>query len=132
MSARTLPLRSDLDQLKLQARELRHDHAIGKASAAARIAASHPRRKGQSPDAILATPLKLADVQLVLAREYGFASWSQLKDCVDRGHAIAQIKPHPRFDEALAALKAGQLTRLRRLLVAEPGLVSARTNLEPP
>jgi hypothetical protein len=132
MSARTLPLRPDLDQLKLQARELRHDHAAGKASAAARIAASHPRRKGQSPEAILATPLKLADAQLVLAREYGFESWAQLKDFVERGHAIAQIKPHPRFDEALAALEAGELTRLRRLLVAEPELVSARTNLEPP
>jgi ankyrin repeat protein len=132
MSVRTLPLRPDLDQLKLQARELRRDHAARKASAAARIAASHPRRKGQSPEMILATPLKLADAQLVLAREYGFAGWAQLRDRVERAHAIAEIKPHPRFDEALAALKAGELTRLRRLLVAEPELVSARTNLEPP
>jgi hypothetical protein len=132
MSARILPLHPDLNQLKLQARELRRDHAAGKASAAARIAASHPRRKGQSPEAILATPLKLTDAQSVLAREYGFAGWAQMKDSVERGHAIAQIKPHPRFDEALAALKGGELTQLHRLLVAEPGLVSARTNLEPP
>jgi hypothetical protein len=129
MSARILPLHPDLNQLKLQARELRRDHAAGRASAAARIAASHPRRKGQSSKAILATPLKPADAQLVLAREYGFAGWAPMKDSVERGHAIAQIKPHPRFDEALAALKGGHLTQLHCLLAAEPGLISARTNL---
>jgi ankyrin repeat protein len=41
------------------------------------------------------------------------------------------ITPHPRFDEALAALDAGDVERLRHLLASDPSLVHARTNLEP-
>jgi ankyrin repeat protein len=41
------------------------------------------------------------------------------------------ITPHPRFDEALAALDAGDVERLRGLLASDPSLVHARTNLEP-
>jgi ankyrin repeat protein len=132
MPTRTLPLRPDLGQLKLQAKELHRDHGAGKLAAAARIAANHPRRKGQALQAILEGPLVLADAQLVLAREYGFANWTQLKVRIERGRRIARLKPHPRYDEALAALKSGDLARLGELIAAEPDLIHARTNLEPP
>jgi ankyrin repeat protein len=132
MPTRSLPLRPDLAQLKLQAKELQHDHAEGMLSAAARIAANHPRMKGQSHEAILERPLRLADAQLVLALEYGFQSWALLKDQVERGHRIEQIKSHPRFDEALEALRVGNLARLREVLAKNPDLIHARTNLEPP
>jgi ankyrin repeat protein len=129
---RSLPPRPDLDQLKRQAKELHRDHGAGKLAAAARIAANHPRRKGQSLQAILDKPLALTGAQLVLAREYGFPNWAQLKDRVERGQRIARLTPHPRFDEALAALKAGDIERLRDLIATEPDLIPARTNLEPP
>lgn len=132
MPARTLPPRPNLDQLKLQAHELHHDHAAGRASAAARIAAHHPRFAGQSAAAITGAPFALADAQLVIAREYGFQSWPQLKQRVELGPRIDAIARHPRIGDALAALDAGDVERLRAMLAADPSLVRARTNLDPP
>jgi hypothetical protein len=132
MSSRTLPARPSLTQLRKQARELLRDHRAGSAAAAARIAAHHPQLKGRAPDAVLAHPLALVDAQLVVAREYGFASWAALKHRAEIVSRIAQFQPHPRFAEALAALDAGDAGRLRTLLASDPTLVSARTNLDPP
>src|SRR6185503_18619376 len=132
MPSRTLPARPSLTQLRTQARELQRDHRAGKPSAAARIAAHHPRLKGRAPDEVLAHPFALADAQLVLAREYGFESWAALKHRVDVVTRIARFQPHPRFAEALAAFDAGDAGRLRALLAEDPSLVHARTNLDPP
>jgi ankyrin repeat protein len=132
MPTRSLPPRPDLNQLKRQARELHRDHGAGKRAAAARIAANHPRMKGQPLQAILDRPLTLAAAQLVLAREYGFENWAQLKHRLEVGKKLAPFKPHPRFDEAVAALDYGDLERLRSLIAADPALVHARTDLEPP
>jgi len=81
---------------------------------------------------VLEAPFKLADAQLVVAREYGFESWGALKHLVDLGSRVAKLVPHPRFPEALAALEAGDVARLTSLLSKHPELVRARTNLEPP
>jgi len=132
MSSRTLPARPSLAQLRLQARELRRDHREGRASAAARIAAHHPRLQGRPPREVLAHPLALADAQLVLAREYGFESWARLKHHVETASRVARLTPHPRFAEALAALDAGDAERLRALVAEDPSLLAARTNLDPP
>jgi ankyrin repeat protein len=132
MPTRSLPPRPDLGQLKLQAKELHREHRERRLSAAARIAANHPRMRRYSQVTILDRPLALADAQLVLAREYGFQNWAQLKDRVERGRHIARLKPHPRFSEALAALRAGDLDLLRGVVAEEPDLIHARTNLEPP
>ena len=132
MPTRSLPPRPDLQQLKLQAKELLRDHRAGRAPAAARIAAHHPRMKGQSFGEVLNRPFNLAGAQLVLAREYGFASWAALKHHVELGSRIVQYAAHPQFGDALAALDAGDIDRLRRLLAVHPDLVRARTNLEPP
>jgi len=78
MPVRSLPTRPDLGQLELQAEELYSDHGARRLPAAARIAANHPRMKGQSLQAILDRPLVLSDAQRVLAREYGFPSWAEL------------------------------------------------------
>jgi hypothetical protein len=82
--------------------------------------------------ALLAARFALADAQLVVAREYGFDSWTGLKHHVEIRKRLAAFQPHPRFDEAVAAMDAGDLERLRSVLAAEPALVRARTNLEPP
>jgi ankyrin repeat protein len=132
VSTRSLPSRPHLDQLKIQAHELQAAHRERQPSAAARIAAHHPRMSGVSLESILDTPLALSDAQLVIAREYGFDSWAKLKHRVDVSSVVGAIEPHPRFDEALAAMDTGDVERLRALLDADPTLVHARTNLEPP
>jgi hypothetical protein len=132
MSARSLPERPNLAHLKRQAQELGRDHRQRKPAAAARIVAHHPDLEGLAPDAVLDRPLALSAAQLVIAREYGFESWARLKQRVEIAEHVAACRPHPRFDEAVAAMDAGDLEALRALLAAEPALVHARTNLEPP
>jgi hypothetical protein len=132
MPTRSLPTRPNLDQLKRQAQELRRSHGEGKRAAAARIAAHHPRFKSRSLTTILNTRVTVADAQLVIAREYGFGNWSHLKQFVATAGRVAKYRPHPRFDEAVAAIDHGDVDRLRDLLAADPSLVHARTNLAPP
>jgi hypothetical protein len=132
MSSRSLPPRPNLTQLKNQANELRRRHREGKRSAAARIAAHLPRLKGKSAKEVLASRLTMAEAQLIIAREYGAKSWARLKHHVETFARVAKFKPHPRFNDAVAAMDRGDLEELRRLLAAEPELVRARTNLEPP
>ena len=132
MSTRTLPPSPSLHQLKIQANELRRAHRNRDPSAAGRISAHHPERKGWPPQAVFDKPLALADAQLVVAREYGFRNWSDLKRRIERVRHIERIKPHPGFDAALAALDDGDVGRLSALLAADPSLVHARTNLDPP
>jgi ankyrin repeat protein len=43
---------------------------------------------------------------------------------------MADIQPHPGFDEALVALDAGDFETLRALFATDPSLVHARTNLD--
>lgn len=132
MSFRSLPSRPNLDQLRIQANELHRAHREGDRSAAARIAAHHPEMRRLSLQEVLDRPLALADAQLVLAREYGFHNWAELKRRVELSGRLGEIAPHPRFSEALAALDAGDIERLRELIASDPTIVQARTNLGPP
>lgn len=51
---------------------------------------------------------------------------------MEQARQIERITPHPGFAAALAALNDGDVERLRALLAADPSLVHARTNLDPP
>jgi uncharacterized protein len=86
-----LPPRPDLEQLRHQARDLLRAAQAGDATALSRIHAV-------SGDAIL------ANAQLAVAREYGFASWARLKievrrrDILDRRDVpalLALLAEHP-------------------------------------
>jgi ankyrin repeat protein len=132
MAIRSLPFHPNLTQLRIQVKELRRSHREGERSAAARITAHHPRMAGQALETILGRRLSLADAQLVLAREYGFDNWARLKHHVETAGRVAQFKPQPRFEEAVAAMDAGDVERLRNLITSDPALIRARTNLEPP
>ncbi|HEX4469532.1 MAG TPA: ankyrin repeat domain-containing protein, partial [Gemmatimonadaceae bacterium] len=132
MPTRNLPPRPDLAQLKRQANELLKLQREKKASAGARIAANHPKFTDRPPEDALTSAFVLADAQLVIAREYGFESWAALKHLVEASRRVAKFNPHPHFADAVAAIVAGDIDRLRALLDAHPELVRARTNLEPP
>ncbi|MFM7507606.1 MAG: hypothetical protein ACKO3M_13840, partial [Rubrivivax sp.] len=76
--ARELPAHPDADQLRRQARELLRGWQLRSPEALARAA----------PFA-LPPPPRLAQAQLVIARELGFASWPKLLDEVEQRRARA-------------------------------------------
>ena len=71
---RSLPPRPSLDQQKKRAKELLAAFRAQDPGAIARIRAQLPDKQR----------ITLADAQLTLAREYGFTSWSTLKDQIAR------------------------------------------------
>src|SRR5437870_5343353 len=81
--SKSLPSRPNLEQLKNQAKDLLKSHKSGDADAIHRVQESHPRWSTACESEVRAATLALSDAQLVIAREYGFASWPQLKEHVD-------------------------------------------------
>jgi len=71
VSARHLPVRPNLDQLKHQARDLLHAIRRGDAAGRSDLRTYHPRP-------IDPARTRLADAQHVLARSYGVSSWPRL------------------------------------------------------
>ena len=96
----------DLEQLKHQAKELLRGFSTGDAKAVAEVHA-HYR-------AAVASKFALHDAQLVLARSYGFDSWSKLKAFVD-GVTIRRMAE---------AIRADDLPRVRAMLRARPELAN--------
>ncbi|HWA61305.1 MAG TPA: ankyrin repeat domain-containing protein [Caulobacteraceae bacterium] len=78
---RTLPARPDLEQQKKRAKALLKAIRAGEPQALARLASGHPRHVHRAPADLGA--VKLADAQVVIAREYGFSSWPALKAHID-------------------------------------------------
>ena len=75
MSYRVVPARPDLLQYRKQAKDLLEGIARHLPESLARVRLHHPRL-GQLTDSELGTAkFKLADAQLVIAREHGFDSW---------------------------------------------------------
>ncbi|HEU5183412.1 MAG TPA: hypothetical protein VFU01_02515 [Gemmatimonadaceae bacterium] len=114
--SRSLPDRPDLAQQKKQAKELLKSFTAGDTEAGARVRAVLPDKKR----------ITLADAQLVLAREYGFASWAALKRHID-GQAV-ETNPIEQVQEAFHRCDAGAVRRLvkqhpsLRALINEPVL----------
>jgi ankyrin repeat protein len=77
-----------------------------------------------SEEKIAALPFALADAQLVIASEYGFASWAKLQSYVKSLEAASSTA------EAVADLRdaagKGDLARLNALLDANPELIDER------
>jgi ankyrin repeat protein len=74
----SLPTSPSLEQLRRRAKDLLRELKMGDAGAISRLGAHHPH----PPDAP-----RLADAQLVLAREHGFPSWPRLRAYVERVQA---------------------------------------------
>src|SRR5215813_13412953 len=91
MSAvRDLPDRPSLNSLRKQAKKLAREAATGNGEAIARIHAQLPRR---------ALPLSNRDAQLVIAREYEFAVWPDVKAEVQKclGRALEWATSQAKF-----------------------------------
>jgi bifunctional DNase/RNase len=111
---RKLPPRANLENLKKQAKQLLKDHQAGSIEAVGRIAESLPRLAGVSEAEILGAEFALQDAQLVLAHEYGFASWPKLVEAVAAknsslptadGEAAPATNPLPYEEDQLVAVR---------------------------
>jgi ankyrin repeat protein len=82
MTTSTLGDSPSLEHLKNQAKALLRAVKAADPSSLQRLRASHP--DFSSASSISGQPVQLADAQLVIAREYGFPSWTKLKAHVTR------------------------------------------------
>src|SRR5690348_9937073 len=102
---RQLPSRPNLDQLKHQARDLLNAHKAGEEGALRRIRESHPRLARLAEADVRSAWFTLSGAQLVIAREYGFLTWPQLKDHVEKANSqtsdlLEELKQAFRSDKA--------------------------------
>lgn len=125
-----MPERSDLDQLRRQAKELRDAARAGDPAAVQQLAD---------------LPVSLSSAQLVIAREYGFASWPALHAHVEaraadlaervelflrasvggpviRAATLLHEYPEIATYDFRTAIVLGDLTQVRQFLAADPEL----------
>src|SRR5438874_1161612 len=107
-----LPARANVEQLKKQAKDLQAQFRAGSTDALERVRKVLPAARGL-----------LADAQLVIAREYGFESWSKLRRRVE---AIDLDDPGNLFTEAAcmpidgAPHGSGGLEKAEAILASHP------------
>ncbi len=122
--SRQLPPRPSIEQFRKQAKSLLKRQRAADAEALTRIRESHPRWRKLSEQQLAALPFTLADAQLVIASEYGFASWSKLQSHVKTLEAASATA------ETVASLRdaagKGDFARLNALLDVHPELIDER------
>jgi len=100
-ASRALPARPSLPQQKKLAKELLAAFRAREPEATARIHAQLPDKQN----------IGLTDVQFVLAREYGFASWRSLAEHIEQ----LAVSRRPLVDQFRHAFEMRDATALRRL-----------------
>src|SRR4051794_18229275 len=116
--ARRLPIR---DQLDRQAHRIVEGHKAGDRAVVTQVTCWHPTLVCHPADEIMTGPFTLDDARQTIAREYGFADWS---DAEVRGAA----PPDPAFEFAVDTLLGGDVEALRGLLSGDPSLVRRRSS----
>lgn len=111
--SRGLPKQPHIDVPKRLARELLKSFRAGEVDALERIRRRHPKLEKEKAGAV-AAGFKLSDAQLVIAREYGYRSWAQLKERIDANTVTGLL---------LKAIKDDDLEATVRLLQANPKLL---------
>jgi len=107
--SRGLPEQPHLDIPKREARELHDQWRSGSRDAFERIRRRHPKFRSSSDADLASTTFRLSDAQLVIAREYGFAHWTALKQRVE-ANSLARA-----LDDAIRANDCDAAVRLVRL-----------------
>ena len=87
MSSAALPPNPNLEQLKKQAKSLLKGHRSADPTSAQRLRQTLSHLSEQTDDEIFQTKFSLRNAQLVIAREYGFERWADLKRHVESGRA---------------------------------------------
>ncbi len=114
---RQLPIR---DQLDRQAQRVVAAHKSGDEAVVTHIKCWHPTMVGRPVEEIMKRDFTLDDARQTIAREYGFANWS---DVEKQG-----IKPpDPEFESSVDAIIEGDVGALRGLLERKPSLINERS-----
>ena len=118
---RSLPARPSLESLRKQAKKLLRLHRAGDAEALERFRRSHPRPPAEA---------SLRDAQLVIAREYGHASWAALKTRAARDPGPDLLAQADLFVDLACLNYSGddspsRRRRAARLLETVPGVAGA-------
>ena len=129
MQYKQLPPNPSLEHLKSQAKQLLKAHKEGSLDALQRIRTFFPKLSDATDAEIQHATFGLQDAQLVIAREYGFTSWTRLKEEVLHQEQVIdgtaakeilfQILQMPDLTQA-------DIQRVDELLTAEPSLVSVQ------
>src|SRR5277367_4901183 len=107
---RRLPQQPSMEQLRKQAKQLLEQYRASDPAAIAEV-----QRFERKPDP---AAFALHDAQRVLARAYGYESWTRLKAFVDGVN----------IERFVEAVKAGSLPQVRSMLAARPELVDMDLN----
>jgi hypothetical protein len=97
--SRTLPEKPHLDVPKREARELLTEWQGRLPEALDRVRRRHPKFREADHAAISAAKFLLNDAQLVIAREYGFSNWMQLKERVNANAVTILLRETIRSDD---------------------------------
>jgi hypothetical protein len=111
--SRGLPKQPHIDVPKRLARELLKLYCAGDRDALERIRSRHPKFK-KAENSAAGAEFKLSDAQLVIAREYGYRSWTQLKERIEANTATGLL---------LKAINDDDRETTVRLLRANPNLL---------
>src|SRR4029453_17539853 len=128
--SKSLSSRPDLEQLRTQAKDLLIHYRAGNADALARVNKFQPGSGALPRKSPLASPapptehaertgrskagaegFRLHDAQLVIAREYGFNSWTRLKEHVE-SVLLETTEPRELFKKAFHDQDAAMFRRL--------------------
>jgi hypothetical protein len=115
---RRLPIR---DQLDRQSRRILEGHKAGDRAVVTQITCWHPTLRCRSADEIMNSSLTLHDARQTIAREFGFANWSDVE-------ARGANPPDPTFELAVDVLLSGDIEKLQSLLSGDPSLIHRRSS----
>jgi uncharacterized protein (TIGR03067 family) len=114
--AKSLPSRPNLDHLRKQAKTLLADVRDGRAAAIRAFRDHLPAAKGLAPDAVVAAGFRLADAQLVVARQSGFGSWPGLSRHVEQLRGLEGEWRFERLEVDGNVMPAGMIANSRLLI----------------
>jgi len=104
-----LPVRSNLEHLKKQAKDLLRRYYSGDPEAIARFERVLPFVLQRNPDEKVSRRLRLHDAQSCVARDYGFPSWLDLTNYVE-AQSLARADRTGRMRRWLALIYGGDVT----------------------
>src|SRR5262245_45343234 len=112
--SRGLPEKPHLDVPKREARALLKEWRASLPEALDRIRKRHPRFRDASDASISEGKFLLNDAQIVVAREYGFSNWAELKERINANTVAGLLQDAIHNDDRESVV---------RLLRANPNLL---------